>query len=268
MNMNDFIEVLQEKKVPYAIDGDKIVVAENLDLCDTDITSLPDNLIACGWLDLSGTSITRLPNNLSISGGLNLRYTDITRLPNNLSVGGNLDICYTGISSLPDNLKVGGHLHLHPEEITNIACRKLLRDGDYTVFAAWLNGKYCVVFNEKIYTLAEFFSGVPEADVERAVRDCLAELKQRRKGTGCSTTWINVSDCLPELDTPVFGGWFSDNGNFIWGCYVRTRFANATDWVWATAEHFGEGEWLFDDDYPVEFWMPLPGKPELAGGAA
>ncbi|PAV02127.1 hypothetical protein CBG25_12710 [Arsenophonus sp. ENCA] len=68
MNMNDFIEVLQEKKVRYSIDGDKIFVAENLDLCDTNITSLPDNLIACGWLDLSGTSITSLPDNLNVDG--------------------------------------------------------------------------------------------------------------------------------------------------------------------------------------------------------
>ncbi|CAK8742340.1 hypothetical protein SODG_005660 [Sodalis praecaptivus] len=75
----------------------------------------------------------------------------------------------------------------------------------------------------------------------------MSELTQRWKGTGGSTTWINVSDCFPELDTPVFGGWFSDNGNFIWGCYVRTRFANATDWVWATAEDFGDGHWLFDE---------------------
>nr|WP_011279283.1 hypothetical protein [Sodalis glossinidius]CAI59428.2 hypothetical protein pSG4.12 [Sodalis glossinidius]CAI59441.2 hypothetical protein pSG4.12 [Sodalis glossinidius] len=33
-----------------------------------------------------------------------------------------------------------------------------------------------------------------------------------------STTWINVSDCLPELDTPVLGCWFSDNGNFVLDC--------------------------------------------------
>ncbi|WP_345994598.1 DUF551 domain-containing protein [Sodalis praecaptivus] len=362
--MNDFIEVLQEKQVPYSIAGDKIFVAENLDLSDTSITSLPDNLRVGGWLDLSGTSITRLPKNLSVSGGLNLRYTDITSLPDNLNVGGSLDICYTRISSLPDTLKVGGFIYLHPEEITNIAYRKFLRDGDYTVFAAWINGQCCVVINSMIYTLEEFYSETPTADVEQAARECVDELKQRgemehyRLMKYCniplseipkamrllqklmdvgysareiaqealaeeakraenrqvrvwhyeicnvsgnwhedetphkpdeemfvvrnvrpvyfgeytepenSTTWLNVSDCLPELDTPVFGGCFSDSGDFLWGCYVRTRFANSDGWVWAIAEHFGKGEWLFYDNYPVKYWMPLPGKPELVGGAA
>lgn len=225
--MNDFIKVLQEKNVLYSVDGDKTFV----------------------------------------NGDLDLSYISITSLPDNLNVGGSLDLCHTGISSLPDNLRVGGFIDLHPEEITNIAYRKFLRDGDYTVFAAWINGECCVVVNSKIYTLEGFFGGAPAADVAKAAWECVAELTQRWKGTGCSTTWLNVSDCLPKLDTPVLGCWFSENGNFILGCYVRTIFTNSDGWVWATAEHFGEGEWLFDDDYPVEFWMPLPGKPELAGSA-
>lgn len=227
MNMSDFIEVLQEKKIPYSIDGDKIFVDGNLNLRDTSITSLPDNLNVSRSLDLENTCITRLPN----------------------------------------NLKVGGFIYLHPEKIINIAYRKFLRNGDYTVFAAWINGECCIVVNSMIYTLGEFFHGLPTTDVTQAARECVSELAQRWKGTGCSTTWINVSDCLPELDTPVLGCWFSDNGNFVLGCYVRTYSADAGGWVWATAEDFGDGHWLFDDDYPIEFWMPLPGKPELVGGA-
>ncbi|CAJ0997509.1 hypothetical protein SODG_005661 [Sodalis praecaptivus] len=117
MNMNDFIEMLQEKNVPYSIDGDKIFVNGNLNLRDTSITSLPDNL--------------------NVGGSLNLENTCITRLPN--------------------NLKVGGFIYLHPEKITNIAYRKFLRNGDYTVFAAWINGECCIVVNSMIYTLGEFF---------------------------------------------------------------------------------------------------------------
>lgn len=230
MSMNDFIEVLQEDNISYSIDGDKIVVNGNLNLYDPNITSLPDNLSVGGWLKLFRT----------------------------------------GISSLPDNLKVGRFIYFHPEKITNIAWRKFWSHGDYTVFAAWINGECCVVVNEKIYTLGEFFRGARAyaADVAKAALECVAELTQRWKGTGCSTTWIKVSDCLPELDTPVLGCWFSDNGNFVLDCYVRTDSADAGGWVWAVAEDFGDGHWLFDDDYPVEFWMPLPGKPELVGGAA
>lgn len=96
---------------------------------------------------------------------------------------------------------------------------------------------------------------------------CMAE-DSHLKSSGFFMRWLSVSECLPTLDTPVFGGWFSDNGNFIWGCYVRTYNADVEERVWATAEHFGEGDWLFGEDNPVEFWMPLPGKPELVGGAA
>ncbi|MGL9724957.1 DUF551 domain-containing protein [Sodalis sp. (in: enterobacteria)] len=123
------------------------------------------------------------------------------------------------------------------------------------------------------YLLADYACQVytiPQEDAELLARFAL-DLMERDKDQGnsvCSTTWINVSDSLPELDTPVLGCWFSYNGNFVLGCYVRTHSADAGGWVWATAEDFGKGDWLFGEDNPVEFWMPLPGKPELAGGAA
>ena len=59
-------------------------------------------------LNLSNTPITSLPNNLSVEGGLDLRNTLITRLPDNLSVGGYLDLSNTPITSLPKSLKVKG----------------------------------------------------------------------------------------------------------------------------------------------------------------
>ncbi len=65
-----------------------------------------------GDLNLRNTPITSLPNNLNVGGYLNLGNTPITSLPNNLNVGGNLDLYNTKITSLPDNLKVGGDLNL------------------------------------------------------------------------------------------------------------------------------------------------------------
>ena len=40
----------------------------NLDLCNTDITNLPDGLAVQGYLNLSGTNIRELPENLTIRG--------------------------------------------------------------------------------------------------------------------------------------------------------------------------------------------------------
>jgi len=41
---------------------------------------------------------------------LNLSNTKVTSLPDNLKVGGDLDLSNTKITSLPDNLKVGGKI--------------------------------------------------------------------------------------------------------------------------------------------------------------
>ena len=45
-------------------------------------------------------------------GNLDLRNTPITSLPDNLKVGGSLSLIDTPITSLPDNLQVGGYLSL------------------------------------------------------------------------------------------------------------------------------------------------------------
>ena len=65
-----------------------------------------------GDLDLSDTPITSLPDNLRVGGYLNLWNTPIKSLPDNLSVGGYLNLGYTPIESLPDNLSIGGDLYL------------------------------------------------------------------------------------------------------------------------------------------------------------
>ena len=77
-------------------------------------------------LDLSDTQITSLPDNLTVGGSLYLRNTQIASLPDNLTVGGLLDLSNTQITSLPDNLTVGGWLYLRGTQITDIPER--LRD--------------------------------------------------------------------------------------------------------------------------------------------
>ena len=51
-------------------------------------------------------------------GDLDLSNTKITSLPDNLEVGGNLDLASTPITSLPDNLKVGGNLDLYNTQLS------------------------------------------------------------------------------------------------------------------------------------------------------
>ena len=88
-----------------------------------------------GNLDLSQSDVEELPENLTVGGGLDLRGTQITSLPENLTVGGGLYLSGTQITSLPENLTVGGWLDLSGTQITNQNAKRrkvrVLRDGDY-----------------------------------------------------------------------------------------------------------------------------------------
>ena len=80
-----------------------------------------------GSLDLYNTPITSLPNNLKVGGSLVLNNTSITSLPNNLKVGGSLDLRNTPITSLPNNLKVEGDLYLRNTPISKKYSKEEIR---------------------------------------------------------------------------------------------------------------------------------------------
>ena len=91
----------------------------SLDLSDTDITKLPNDLYIDGYLFLNNCDeLTELPSNLHVEAYLSLKGCEnITELPNKLYVGSYLDLEYSGIKSLPEGLEVGGDLYL---DSTNI----------------------------------------------------------------------------------------------------------------------------------------------------
>ena len=102
-------QIAIQKKIQQYINGGS---KGDLDLRNTPITSLPNNLKVSGNLDLYNTPITSLPNDLQVDGTLYLGNSSITSLPNNLKVGGYLSLRNTPITSLPNNLKVGRDLYL------------------------------------------------------------------------------------------------------------------------------------------------------------
>jgi len=114
----------QKKIQQYIKNGSK----GDLDLRDTPITSIPDNLKVEGNLYLDNTSITSIPDNLKVRGSLSLTYTPITSLPDNLTVGGYLNLSGTEITELPDNLKVGGDLYLMYTPISEKYTKEQLKE--------------------------------------------------------------------------------------------------------------------------------------------
>ena len=110
---------------------DNLNVGGNLDLHNTPIKKLPDNLTVGGYLYLSNTHIEELPDNLTVGSGLNLHDTPIKKLPDNLTVGGDLNLHDTPIKQLPDNLNVGGDLYLSNTSIKQLPDNLTVGDGLY-----------------------------------------------------------------------------------------------------------------------------------------
>ena len=120
----EYEKVLQRQIQDYIEGGSE----GHLNLYNTPITSLPDNLTRVGGdLYLEDTLITSLPDNLEVSGYLSLNNTQITSLPNNLKVGGDLYLNNTPIASLPDNLEVGRDLWLSNTPLSQKYTRKEIR---------------------------------------------------------------------------------------------------------------------------------------------
>jgi len=101
----NYSAALEKQIQQYIKDGSK----GDLNLKDTPITSLPDNLKTVGGnLDLSYTLIQSLPDNLTVEGSLFLDGCEnLKTLPNNLTVKGDLglDGC-ENLKTLPNNLEI------------------------------------------------------------------------------------------------------------------------------------------------------------------
>lgn len=79
------------------------------------------------------------------------------------------------------------------------------------------------------------------------------------------TNWVKCSDSLPDMETPVFAGWFW-NGKFVWHVFMRSD-SGFEGWIWSRSySHFisDNDEFIEDDNYPITHWMPLllPPMPE------
>jgi hypothetical protein len=105
---------IQKQIQQYIKNGSK----GDLNLSNTLITSLPNNLKVQGGLWLDKTPITTLPDDLEVKESLYLRNAKITSLPNGLKVGGSLELFNSPITSLPSDLEVGRDLWLSDTPIS------------------------------------------------------------------------------------------------------------------------------------------------------
>ena len=96
-------------------DGTQYRYEDHLELNNSNITKLPNDLYVGGSLRLIGCKqITKLPDDLYVDNDFFLvGCKQITELPNNLYVDKNLVLSYSFITKIPNNLYVGGHLYVN-----------------------------------------------------------------------------------------------------------------------------------------------------------
>lgn len=124
-NIHNLFKFIESKRKQYHVplkyilinnlplSEDDLNVKGNLDLCNTQIKSLPDNLKISGFLSVTwNENMTELPNNLNVKSDIYLSHTPIKSVPDTLKVGGHFYLDDTKITALPDNLKVGKDLFL------------------------------------------------------------------------------------------------------------------------------------------------------------
>lgn len=146
-------------------DGTQYKHRGSLDLRDSTIRKLPNDLHVTGYLDLRKTKITKLPNDLYVDGYLNLRYCQyLTELPDGILVEGTLHLNSLNITKLPDNLFVWGNLEL-------FSCQKLIElpenlyvGRDVYIYDTLLAEKYT---NEEIREIVTSKGGKIEGQIIR-----------------------------------------------------------------------------------------------------
>ena len=130
----EFLEKKGEHIIPLpvkinlamSIAKEDLNVKGDLNLKNTNITSLPEGLKVGGTLDLSFcTELTSLSKGLKVGGDLNLFYSNITSLPEGLKVGGYLSLIGTNMTTLPKGLEVGDFIFIRNTPLTKYTDEKL-----------------------------------------------------------------------------------------------------------------------------------------------
>lgn len=142
-------------------------VPGNVDLRDSAIEIIGDDVTIGGDLILTGTEVHTLGKNLIVGGTLYIENTKITNFPINLVVGGDIKMQNTNASFvfLPDTLRVGGHIYI-TDEIYKV--HNQLKHGDripnkylftdkrfYCVRAEYVKGQYTLYRCNKVNVVGD-----------------------------------------------------------------------------------------------------------------
>jgi hypothetical protein len=94
MTQEEFIEVLDSKRYPYEIEGNKIVVTYKGCVDLRSLTSIPPNVEFRNGMLVRLSSITSLPPNVEFRNGMSVNLASLTSIPPGVEFenGGGVDL--------------------------------------------------------------------------------------------------------------------------------------------------------------------------------
>jgi len=127
-------------------------IRSSLDLYGTPITELPKGIkVVNGSLDICNTKVSKLPNNLVVSTAFALCNTPIEKLPEGLIVGDELDLRETNLKDYSNLHKICSSFRVTEEKYNeikdtlakhNIVCRYYYKNIVYVTFEPNYKGTY------------------------------------------------------------------------------------------------------------------------------
>lgn len=98
----------------------KDCMIDTLDLCGSDLTTLPRNIRVLNSVDLSHTKkLKEIPGDIQVGGSLNLLGSGVSSFPTGLAIGGDLYLGNSAITHLPD-VTVRSALYLVDSQVLSI----------------------------------------------------------------------------------------------------------------------------------------------------
>ena len=159
----------------------------DLDLSDSNVTSLPKNLKVEGNLYLNTNPLKDLPSGLVVGGSLYMDDTKITDIPSNIKVRKSIIARNSEVISLPDNFTVNEMLNLARNPLTSLPDNLTAWDVD-------VRGSKLDSIPKNITTNALYIRNTPLAD-----RYCNVDENGFR-------TYNRQKDLQLELDIKEAGG--------------------------------------------------------------
>jgi len=116
----EFLEYLERSNTRYEFNeaGD-IILSTDMYLGNVEL-EIPEGTIFKGYLDLRNTKMFNIADNLTIERFLSLERTGVYRIPKNLKVGEHLNIRGTEIRYLPDDLEVTGLIICDKDQLIGV----------------------------------------------------------------------------------------------------------------------------------------------------